>query len=108
MTVTGKITVIQDTETFTSGFTKRVAVIMTAEKYPQEIPVEFFKDKTTLLDSFSLGDQVSVDINLRGSGEYNGKYYVSLNAWKISKDEGSPLPNPPNPNSPSSQDDLPF
>ncbi len=83
--VIGTIKVIQDTETFPSGFSKRIGVITTPDdKYPQDIAVEFFKDKTELLDSFSVGDEVSATCNLRGR-EYNDKYYVSLNAWQIKR-----------------------
>lgn len=84
MEVTGKIIHIGETETFGSAgtFKKRLVVVETNEQYPQKIPVDFVQDKTTMLDAFMIGSDVVVSVNVRGN-EYNGKYYVSLNGWKI-------------------------
>jgi len=81
--LTGKVHHIGEVQTFASGFTKRVLVIETDEKYPQTIPVEFAKDKTAKLDGLAVGQKVTVSYNLRGN-EYNGKYYVNLGGWKVS------------------------
>jgi len=83
MEITGKIKLIGQVETFDSGFTKRQLVVTTAEQYPQDLAMDFIKDKTSLLDSFQPGQDVTVAINLRGN-EYNGKYFVNLNGWRIS------------------------
>jgi hypothetical protein len=83
MELKGKIILIGETESVgTSGFTKRLLVLETLETYPQKLPIEFVKDKTTLLDGKSIGQEATVSINLRGS-EYNGKYYSQINGWKI-------------------------
>jgi single-strand DNA-binding protein len=84
MEITGKIIVIGETETVgTKGFQKRLLVVETDDpKYPQKIPLEFVKDKTEVLDNFSVGQQVTVSFNLRGN-EYNGRYYLSAQGWKI-------------------------
>ena len=83
MELTGTVIVIGDTETVgNNGFTKRQLVIETQEQYPQKIPMDFVKDKTSLLDNLNLGDTVKVGINLRGS-EWQGKFYVNVQAWKI-------------------------
>jgi len=87
MSVTGKLIFVGDTQEFKGGFTKRQFVIETEEKYPQTIPFDLVKDRTNLLDKYTEGDRLEVFFNIRGN-EYNGKYYVSLNAWKISTDEG--------------------
>jgi len=90
MQITGKITLINPTQSVgAAGFLKREFVVTTAEQYPQQIKLEFVKDKCGLLDNFSLGQSVSVDFNLRGN-EYQGKYYVSLQAWKITADAAAP------------------
>ena len=83
--VTGKIIHIGETETVGSAgtFKKRLVVVETSEQYAQKIPVDFVQDKTALLDAFMVGSDVTVSVNIRGN-EYNGKYYVSLNGWKIS------------------------
>lgn len=83
MTVNGKIHLIGNTESVgNNGFTKRQIVIETSEQYPQKIAIDFVKDKTNILDKYSIGQEVTVDVNLRGS-EYNGKFYVNLQGWKI-------------------------
>jgi len=85
MEVLGKVHVIGGTETVgNKGFTKRLLVIETEEQYKQTIPVDFVKDKTSVLDAYKVGDSVKVSVNVRGS-EYNGKYYVNLQGWKIEK-----------------------
>jgi hypothetical protein len=65
-------------------FKKRLVVVQTDEQYPQSIPVDFVQDKCSVLDKYAIGDKVKVSVNVRGN-EYNGKYYVSLNGWKIEK-----------------------
>ena len=79
----GKIKLIGDVQSFPSGFTKREFVVTTAdEKYPQDIKLEAVKDDCAKLDKYEPGDDITVHFNLRGN-EYNGKYYVSLAAWKF-------------------------
>jgi len=82
--VKGTIEKMEETQTFDSGFTKRVVVIKTAGEYPQSVAVEFVKDNIAKLDSIKTGDHVTVDTNVR-SNEFNGKYYLNLTGWKISK-----------------------
>ena len=82
--VTGAIKVINETQSFPSGFTKREFVVTTNDKFPQDIKLEATKDGCAKLDAFSLGDAVAVSFNLRGN-EFNGKYYVSLGAWRIER-----------------------
>jgi len=81
--ITGKIHVINEIQTFASGFIKREFVIETYEKYPQMIKFEAVKERCAALDKFEIDDVVTVGFNVRGN-EHNGKYYVSLTAWKIS------------------------
>lgn len=84
----GTIKLISDTQTFGSGFSKREFVITTGDsKWPQDIKFEIVKDKCALLDQFSAGQAVSVSFDIRGN-EYNGKYYVNLNCWKIQAGSG--------------------
>jgi len=103
MEIKGVIKLINQTQTFDSGFTKREFVVTTDETYPQHIKCELVKDKCSVLDSYSIGDSVSVSINLRGN-EYNGKYYVNIQAWKIEKIETSTS----EPIMENQSDDLPF
>jgi len=105
MELKGKILLIGQTETVGSqgNFQKRQLVITTDEQYPQKIAIDFVQTKTTILDSYSIGQEVEVSVNVRGN-EYNGKYYVHLSAWKIER-TGEPQDAPP----PSATDDeIPF
>lgn len=86
MEVVGKIKVIGETEVVGSAgtFKKRTLVVSTEEQYVQHIPIDFVQDKCDLLNNYAVDDNVKVSINVRGN-EYNGKYYVSLNGWKLEK-----------------------
>ena len=55
LSVTGKLKVAMDEQTFASGFRKREFVVTTNETYPQDIKLELVKDKCSLLDNFELG-----------------------------------------------------
>ena len=82
LSITGKVKHIFDTQTFDSGFTKREFVVTSQEQYPQDIKFETIKDKTALLDALKEGQEVTVSFNVRGN-EFNGKYYVNLQAWRV-------------------------
>ncbi len=79
----GTIKLISELQTFASGFSKREFVVTTAhDRYPQDIKFETVKEKCSLLDGFSPGQEVVVSFDIRGN-EYNGKYFVNLSCWKI-------------------------
>jgi len=83
--LTGALKVLEDTQTFASGFSKREFVIEVPDgKYPQMVKFETVRDKINLLDNLSIGEELKVTFDIRGN-EYNGRYYVNLNAWKIEK-----------------------
>ena len=96
-------------QTFDSGFSKREFVITTSDQYPQDVVMSFFKDKTKVLDSFVIGDDVTASFNVQGN-EYNGKYYVNLTAWKMLKNAptNTPLPTAPPFKEAGTDDDLPY
>jgi hypothetical protein len=83
--ITGIVHAIHETQKFASGFCKREFVVETSdEKYPQQIKLEVVKDKCDLLDLYRDGDPITASFNLRGN-EYNGKHYVTLQAWKLDR-----------------------
>lgn len=85
MELTGRVIAIGEKETIgNNGFEKRSLAIETSEQYPQKIGIDFIQNKLELLNNVKIGENVKVSINVRGN-EYNGKYYVSLNGWKIEK-----------------------
>ena len=88
MEVTGKIKLINETQTFgASGFRKRELVVTTNEQYPQMLLIEFVQDKCDLLNSYNVGQDVKVSINLRGREWINpegvAKYFNSIQGWRI-------------------------
>ncbi len=121
--VKGTLKKLFDQQDFPSGFYKRDFVITTLEQYPQDIKFSALKEKTEQLGQFSEGDVVNVKFDLRGR-EYNGNYYVDLNAWRIERGDAAeavlstqaggvsaaPMPSvPPMPTvAPVEDDDLPF
>ena len=114
--LTGKIKLIQETQTFNSGFSKREMVVTVEDgNYPQDISLEFLKEKISLLDSLSVGQNVTVSFDIRGR-EYNGRYFNNLVGWKIQSDASAAdsEPYPPADNTPYDQsfsntdDDIPF
>lgn len=88
--ILGKIIKIGQTESIGSnGFQKREIVIEEErDQYAQKLKAEFVQDKCEILDKYSVGERVELHVNLRGN-EYQGKYYVSLQAWQISKAGGN-------------------
>ena len=87
-----------DTETFASGFQKRSIVVRTEESYPQEILVEFTKDRIDLIDAHNVGDMVTVGFNLNGrkweSPQGDEKWFNSIVGWRITA--GTMAPNQQN------------
>lgn len=84
----GTVKVINEVQTFASGFSKREFVIEVEDgKFPQMVKFECLKEKATLIDEYSIGDPVKVHFDIRGN-EYNGRYFVNLNAWKLERPGG--------------------
>lgn len=97
MEIQGTIKKIDETKTFgNNGFRKREVVLTTEEQYPQHILVEFVQDKTDLLNSYSVGQQVKISINIRGREWTNPqgevKYFNSIQGWRIESIQGDASP----------------
>lgn len=104
----GTLKLIYDTQTFASGFAKREFVVETKDdRFPQSIKFECVKDKTAMLDNLELGDSVQVSFDIRGN-EFKDKYYVNLNAWKITKTGAGSASPPPAAGRSSSSFDTQF
>ena len=101
MEVIGKVKLLGEVQTFGSnGFRKRELVVTTDEQYPQMIMIEFVQDKCDLLNSYSVGQDVKVSINLRGREWINpqgeAKYFNSVQGWRIeSLSQAAPSQAPP-------------
>ena len=86
--IKGKIKVLFDRQDFPSGFFKRDFVITTNDQYPQDIKFGALKERVEQLDGLSVDDEVTVKFDVKGR-EYNGNYYVDLNAWRIERGASS-------------------
>lgn len=124
--IQGQLYKIGDVQTIKNDFTKREFVVKTEDQYPQVIPFELIKDRTSLIDGFNQGDMVKVSFDIRGR-EWQDRFFVNLNAWRVEKVGGSssgPAPSggtaeaPASTNAPTppeiydpgdaADDDLPF
>lgn len=126
MEISGVIKQKYNTVQVSDKFKKREFVLTTEANtpYPQHILFQLTQEKTSVLDKYSVGDEVSVSFNLRGrkwNGPQGTKYFNTLEAWfvkgidKNSQEQGSPEQASSNPRNPMPQvdhedfnDDLPF
>jgi hypothetical protein len=105
-TIKGAIKLINPIKVISDKFSVREFVVTTPDaKYPQDILFQTINDKMAVLESLGAGQQVEVSYNVRGR-EFNGRYYNTLDAWKIEVTGSKP-------SQPSTQpieldDDLPF
>jgi len=94
MKVTGKIENILETQTGTSKagkeWKKTSFVVKTDDEYNNLYCFEIFGDEkvNNFLQYNSKGDVVDVDFNVK-TNEWKGKYFTSLDAWKIFKADNS-------------------
>lgn len=62
---------------------KQLMVIETYGQYPKKVAIAFMgAEKINALQQFPIGTAVKVHVNLE-SREYNGKWYDSINGWKV-------------------------
>jgi hypothetical protein len=93
MKVTGKIHFVGALRVVSEKFKSKDVVILTGDKYPQFITVQFTQDKTDLLTENNIGEQVEISINLRGrewkspTGEI--KYFNTIEGWQINAVESA-------------------
>lgn len=90
--VRGKITDISDSIIIGMIEKKVLTVKETDGQYPQEYEIDFLNGKGDHLDSFSIGDMVKVQTELRGRRwAKNGKsgFMLSLSGWKCEKTGGN-------------------
>ena len=110
MKVTGKITKVLDTQKGTSAsgkdWQKLSFILETTEEYNNLYCFEVFGDEKVeqFLKYNKVGQDVDVSFNVQ-TNEYKGKYYTSLQSWKIFKAEaGEATPEVAQ----EEADDLPF
>jgi single-strand DNA-binding protein len=91
-TIKGAIKLINPIKVISDKFSVREFVVTTPdEKYPQDILFQTVNDKMAVLESLGVGQQVEVSYNVRGR-EFNGRYYNTLDAWKVQVIGGQTVP----------------
>ena len=87
MQVKGKLYKIDSEQVISDKFKKREFVVETMDEYPQLISIQLTQDRTTLIEIFNVGDEVTVSINLRGRKWTNkegvDKFFNTIEAWRI-------------------------
>ena len=89
--VQGEAIEVKDTETFASGFTKRVLVVKRGDgTYPDYFAIDFKKDKVDLLDGVAVGSTVKVGCYLGGRlyehPQKGDMYFTELTGWTVESD----------------------
>lgn len=109
---TGTISKLFETKQVSDKFRKREFVVTIPDgKYPQEVMMQLTGDRCSALDEFQVGDEVSVEWNLRGrkwtSNSGEDKYFVSCDVWRIER-KGERATKPANDPGSQGTDDLPW
>jgi hypothetical protein len=114
----GVLKVKSDTQVVSDKFKKREFVLTdNSSQYPQHCVFQLTQDRTELIEPFREGETITVHFNLRGrewtSPQNEVKYFNSLEAWRIEKDDSSAFSAPSSIPSASqvsdtAEDDLPF
>jgi hypothetical protein len=108
--ISGTIATIGQVETVgAKQHKKQIVAVDTGGQYPQTIGVEFFGKNQPLVDNLNLqqGDRVRIHCNINGR-ESNGRYYVSLSAWKVENDNRAAPPTSSGRPASRTDDPLPF
>ena len=97
MEITGKF--VQKLQTVTGDgkngpWTKGAFIIETMEQYPKKVCFMAWNDKAALVDNVKENEQVKVSFDVE-SREFNGKWYTDLKMWKLEKNTGSTISDPP-------------
>jgi single-strand DNA-binding protein len=86
--ITGKLYKKFATESKSDKFQTREFVIEVADgNYPQLIKFQLVQDRCQILDNYNEGEEIKVHFDLRGR-EWQGKFFTTLNSWRIEKSTG--------------------
>lgn len=93
MTIEGKIIQVlplQGGVSKTSGkeWALQAYVLETLENYPKKVHFEVFGDDRIKANPCGVDDIVSVDFDIE-SREFNGRWYTSIRAWRIVKQDAT-------------------
>lgn len=84
----GEIKAINEEVQVTVKFKKKEFVLIDdSSQYPQFINFQLTQDRCALIDSYSVGQRISVDFNIRGrewtDKTGNLKYFNSFDVWRL-------------------------
>lgn len=85
--ITGKVTEIFEKEQITERLEKKKIVLEHTEAageryYTNHYPIEFLNKNIGLLDGVSVGDEITLSVNVKGKKTNTGKYFISIEAFR--------------------------
>jgi len=83
--VEGQIQEIQDLQKLegNTGLNQvQTMILKTEDKYPQELPIEFWNKAIENLSQYKVGDNVLVSMNVN-SNKWKDRFFVKLKGFKI-------------------------
>lgn len=85
--VTGIVLDISEKEQINDKLEKRKIVLEVTEVgteryYTNYYPIEFVNKNIPLLEGVSVGDEITISINIKGKKTSTGKYFLSLEAFR--------------------------
>ena len=89
LAIKGEVIEIKDVQEFPNSNSAKQTVVVKEEddKYPQEYPIDFWRndkrDTIKLLEDIRVGNDVNVGANLKVN-EYKGNRYINMTGWRIS------------------------
>lgn len=98
MELSGKLHAIFETKEKTPTFrTREFVVEVLDERFPQYIKFELVNDRCKLIDSFKVGQDITVSFSITGREWTNPAgekvYFNSLRAWKVDLAEAEGYPS---------------
>lgn len=87
MEYTWKIIFIGDVETVGNNWLQKRTIVLEEindREFKWSLAFDLMKDKTSYIDKYSIGDVVTVHLNLKANfSEKSGRYYQSISGWRI-------------------------
>ena len=108
LTIKGAVKLVNEVKVISDKFSVREFVITTLDpKYPQDILFQAVNDRMDAVAPLKVSQVVEVSFNLRGR-EFNGRYYNTLDVWKVTHDKEYVDPASTSVQPADEPDDLPF
>lgn len=85
--VAGIVTELFQQEQINDKLQKRKIVLEVTEQgsdryYTNHYPIEFLNKNIGLLDGVSVGDEITLSVNVKGKKTATGKYFISIEAFR--------------------------